>query len=308
MPDQILIDQLDREIESQLAGNRPASMELAALAEICAQLIHLPDENFKQRLKSDLERRATMPVTASPVRAGFRTVTPYITVLEADRFIAFLKQTFDAEEVSRHSHGPGFHAEVRIGDEMLMIGPAQPGHEAPAILHVYVNDCDATFARAISAGGKSMGEPADRPYGERSGFVVDPFGNTFYIANRLNSALAPEGAGNILPYLHPLKVRPYIEFLRQAFGAVEMAVHEHEGRVVHGTVRIGDSVVEMGEPDEPQAPSAFFMYVENIDAVYQQAIAAGAASLRPPTDEPAGHRGAAFRDPAGYTWYAATPL
>jgi PhnB protein len=251
-----------------------------------------------------------MPATATPVRAGFHTVTPYITVVEADAFIDFLKQTFGAEEVARTPHGTDrFHAEVRIGDEMLMIGPAQPGHESPTILHVYVSDCDATFARAIAAGAKSMGEPADRPYGERSGFVVDPFGNTFYIANRFSSAIAPEGAGNILPYLHPLKVRPYIEFLRQAFGAVEMAVFEHQGRVVHGAVRIGNSVVEMGEPEEPRTPpSGFFMYVEDVDAVYKSAVAAGATSLRPPTDEPAGHRGAALRDPSGYGWYVATPL
>jgi PhnB protein len=65
----------------------------------------------------------------------------------------------------------------------------------------------------------------------------------------------------------------------------------------------------MGEPEESRTPSSgFFMYVENVDAVYQQALAAGATSLRPPTNEPAGHRGAAVRDPAGYTWYAASLL
>jgi PhnB protein len=253
----------------------------------------------------------TMPSTATHIRKGFRTVTPYITVAEADKFIDFLKQTFGAVETARHPHGGpnGFHAEVRIGDSMLMIGPAQRGPEAPAILHVYVSDCDAAFARAIAAGATSMGEPADRPYGERSGFVTDQFGNTFYIATRVGSALAREGAGDILPYLHPRKARPYIEFLRQAFGAEELAVYENDGRVMHAAVRIGDSVVEMGEPvDETVTTGGFFMYVEDVDTVYERALAAGATSLRPPTDEPAGHRGAALRDPAGYTWYAATLL
>jgi PhnB protein len=309
MPDHTTVDQLDLEIEVLLAGG--GATGLTELAGVAARLLDLPDENFKQRLKSDLARRAKMPLTATNIREGFRTVTPYITVAEADKFIDFLKQTFDAVEVARVPHGgeSGFHAEVRIGDSMLMIGPGAPGHEAPAILHVYVSDCDATFARALAAGAASMGEPADRTYGERSGFVTDAFGNTFYIATRSPSALAPEGSGDVLPYLHPPKARPYIEFLRRAFGAEEMAVYEHEGRVVHAGVRIGNSLVEMGEPEGGRVSTGgFFMYVEDVDAVYQRAIAAGATSLRPPTDEPAGHRGAALRDPAGYGWYAATLL
>jgi PhnB protein len=170
-----------------------------------------------------------------------------------------------------------------------------------------VSDCDATCARAAAAGATSIGEPADRPYGERSGFVTDPFGNTLYIATRFASA--PEGYNDILPYLHPRKARPYIEFLSQAFGAKEIGVYEQDGRVMHAAVRIGDSVVEMGEAGDAIVPTGgFFMYVEDVDAVYERAIAAGATSLRPPTNEPAGHRGAALRDPVGYTWYAATLL
>jgi PhnB protein len=292
MPDRTPFDQLDLDIDILLA------------------LRDLPDENFKQRLKSELARRAKMP-TATHIREGFRTVTPYITVAEADKFIDFLKQAFDAVEVARHPHGPnGFHAEVRIGDSMLMIRPARPGYaEAPTILHLYVSDCDAVCARALAAGAASIGEPADRPYGERSGYVTDPFGNTFYVATRFASAPTPEGYSDILPYLHPRKARPYIEFLRQAFGAEELGVHEQDGRVMHAAVRIGNSVVEMGEPGDAAVPSgSFFLYVEDADAVYERAMAAGATSLLPPTNEPAGHRGAALRDPAGYTWYAATLL
>ncbi len=309
MPDPILAEQLDREIEALLAS-RHAAEDCSELAEFSVQLLHLPDEKFKNRLKSDLERKPpAMPATTTPVREGFRTVTPYITVVEAGRFVDFLKQTFGAEETSRVPHGPGrFHAEVRIADSMLMIGPAESGHETPNVLHIFVDDCDATFARAIAAGATPMGEPADRPYGERSGFVQDSFGNRFYIATRFASSPGPAGAGSVLPYLHPRQARPYIEFLKDAFGAEELFVYEHQGRVVHAAVRVGDSVLEMGEQDEVSGPRGFFMYVEDVDALYQRAVAAGAKSLRPPTDEPAGHRGAALSDPAGYTWYAATPL
>jgi PhnB protein len=307
MPDDMSIEQLDRAIEILLAGGHPAGRD--ELAEVAAQLIYLPDENFKQRLKSALERRTAMPSIPTHIREGFRTVTPYITTAEGDKFIAFLKQTFAAVEVERHSPAPGrFHAEVRIGDSMLMVGSG-PGGGKPAALHVYVDDCDAAWARALAAGATSTGEPADRPYGERSGHVTDTFGNHWYIATRFAAAPAPAGYNDILPYLHPPKARPYIEFLKRAFGAEELGVYESEGRVMHAAARIGNSVIEMGEAlDAAVVGSALFMYVEDIDAVYERAITAGATSVRPPTDQPYGHRDAALLDPAGYTWYPATLL
>jgi PhnB protein len=298
-------DQLDREIDALLAGGDA----LTELAQLAAQLLDLPDENFRQRLKSDLERRAIMSSTAVRIPEGFRTVTPYITIAEGDKFIDFLKQTFGAEEVSRHSLAPGrFHAQVRIGDSMLMIGSgASAGSGKPVALHVYVDDCDAAWARAVAAGATSTGEPADRPYGERSGYVIDAFGNHLYIATRLPSGHAPAAEGSIFPYLHPGKARPYIDFLKRAFGAEELGVYESEGRVMHAAVRIGDSLVEMGEAVEGAVTgSSFYMYVENVDAVYERAVAAGATSVRPPVDQPYGNREAALLDPAGYTWYPAS--
>ena len=316
MPDQPLFEQLDQAIEILLAGGTPPQ-ESTGLVEIANRLPHLPDENFKTRLKTELQRRISMTASATaPIREGFHTVTPYITVADGDKLIDFMKQTFGAEELSRHLAESGhFHAEVRIGDSMLMIGYGDGfrGHETPTVLHVYVKDCDAAYARAIAAGAKPLGsvaEPADRPYGERSGFVEDNFGNYWYIATRLAANPNAEKFGAILPYLHPNKARPYIEFLKNAFGAEQMAVYEHEGRVMHAVVRIGDSVVEMGEAGDeyPHKPSGFFMYVNDVDAVYKRAVEAGATSLRPPTDEAAGHRGAALRDPFGFGWYVATPL
>jgi PhnB protein len=311
MPDHTAIDQLDLDIEILLAGG--SATGLTELARVAAQLLDLPDENFKQRLKSDLERRtimpATTPATATHIREGFRTVTPYIIVTEGDKFIDFLKQTFGAVETERHSPAPGrFHAEVRIGDSMLMVGSG-PSAGMPAVLHVYVDDCDAAWARAIAAGATSTGEPADRPYGERSGFVTDAFGNHLYIATRFASAPVPEGYNDVLPYLHPRKARPYIEFLKQAFGAEELGVYESDGRVMHAAVRIGNSVIEMGEAGEAAVVgTALYTYVEDVDAVYARAVAAGATPVRPPTDQPYGHRDAALLDPDGYTWYPATLL
>ncbi|HSP69798.1 MAG TPA: VOC family protein [Bryobacteraceae bacterium] len=311
MPERALDEQLDQIIDGLLAGARPAAdPELAALAEIADGLRHLPDESFQKRLRADLQRRASMPAsTAAPVREGLRTVTPFIAVPKAAELIEFLKRTLDAEETSRHPHGDGFVSALRVGDSDVLIMDFKSG-EAPSrvgAFHVFVPDCDATYHRAIQAGGTSLGEPADRPYGERSGFVKDSVGNYWYIATRFASNVAPQGAGSVVPYLHPAKARPFIDFLKRAFGAEELAVYEHDGRVMHAVARIGDAVLEMGESPDFLA-SSFYMNVADCDAAYQRAIEAGATSLWPPTDQVYGERTAGLVDPFGYQWMPATRI
>jgi uncharacterized glyoxalase superfamily protein PhnB len=124
-----------------------------------------------------------MPVKAKP--DGYHSVTAYLVVDGAARLIDFLGQTFDAEEVERFA-APGNrvgHAEVRIGDSVVMLGDAHGEHKAmQAMLYVYVDDVDATFQRALAAGGTSVQAPADHFYGDRSGGVKDPAGNSWYVA------------------------------------------------------------------------------------------------------------------------------
>jgi PhnB protein len=87
-------------------------------------------------------------------------------------------------------------------------------------------------------------------------------------------------------------------------------VYEEAGRVVHAAVRIGDAVLEMGEAcDEvPSMPSSFYLYVEDCDAAYRRAIAAGATSIEEPADKPYGHRAAVILDPFGYQLIPASLL
>jgi PhnB protein len=151
-----------------------------------------------------------------------------------------------------------------------------------------------------------MGEPSDRPYGERAGFVKDAVGNYWFIATRFASNVAPAGAGSVLPYLHPAKARPFIDFLQRAFGAQELALYEHDGRVMHAVVRIGNAIIEMGEAEFQ--PSSFYLNVDDCDAAYQRAIAAGAKSLWPPTDQSWGDRTAGLVDPIGYQWMPSTRI
>lgn len=117
---------------------------------------------------------------------GYSTVSPYLVAAGAQRVIDFMKDTFDAEELRRYDLPDGsiLHAEVRIGDTVVMIGDG--GADWPpfeSFLHVYVDDVDAAYRRALANGGLSVQEPerkGDDP--DRRGGVKDPAGNTWWIA------------------------------------------------------------------------------------------------------------------------------
>jgi PhnB protein len=124
-------------------------------------------------------------MVGEPIREGFHTVTPYLLAREADDLVAFVKQAFGATETFRAPGGAGgLHIEVRIGDSMVMIGggAAWGGELMPAMLHLYVEDVDAVYRRALGAGAAAIEEPADQPDGDRRAGVKDPFGNQWYIA------------------------------------------------------------------------------------------------------------------------------
>src|ERR1700730_16184859 len=91
-------------------------------------------------------------------------VTPYIIAAGADRLIDFLTTVFGGEETQRLAGPDGTigHAEVRIGDSLVMLADAGPEYPAfPVMLHIYVDDCDATYNAALAAGGSSLREPVN---------------------------------------------------------------------------------------------------------------------------------------------------
>lgn len=245
------------------------------------------------------------------IREGFTTITPYVRVRDA-RLVDFLRDVFGGEETySARGSGGGMHREVRVGNSTIMIG--EGGDDAvvpimPAAFHVYVEDVGATFERALAAGATSLGAPADRPYGERAGFVRDPFGNHWYIATQHGRSYVPEGLRTVTPFVHARGAASYIEFLKRAFGAVEEGRHDAEGRVVYARLRIGNAALELGEADrvEPM-PGSFYLYVGDPDGVYAQALAAGATSLWPPADQPFGERMGGVVDAMGARWFIARP-
>ena len=120
---------------------------------------------------------------------GYSTVSVYIVTESAQRVIDFLKKVFGATDLRRFDTAEGriMHAEVRIGDTVVMIADASGTYPAfPAWLHVYVPDVDATYKKALEAGGMSVQEPVRREGDpERRCGVKDPGGNTWWIATQI---------------------------------------------------------------------------------------------------------------------------
>lgn len=128
-----------------------------------------------------------------PVPEGFHTVTPYLMAPDADGLVEFMGQTFGATEVFRARGAKGgTHVEVRVGDSMVMIGGYQGMQPQPAAIFLYVEEVDDVYARALEACATSTEEPADRPEGDRRAGVADPFGNSWFIATRIEDVSRKE--------------------------------------------------------------------------------------------------------------------
>ena len=135
-------------------------------------------------------------MSKSKIPAGYHTLTPALVVRDAAAAIDFYKRAFGAEEVGRMAGPDGkiMHAEIRIGDSLLMLGEEneQWGTKSPLLtngnpgsLHIYVEDVDASFERALKAGAKVRAPLADAFWGDRYGKVTDPFGHEWGIATRV---------------------------------------------------------------------------------------------------------------------------
>ena len=131
----------------------------------------------------------------NPAPEGWHSVTPRIVVSDPARLIDFLKQVFNAqeEEVYKDSDGRVVHAELTIGDSILMLSDANPEFPAlPAMINVYTEDVDAAYKRALKAGATSLREPSNQFYGDRTGGVKDAHGNQWWIATHVEDVSQEE--------------------------------------------------------------------------------------------------------------------
>ena len=134
-------------------------------------------------------------MTVKPVPDGYHTVTPYLVVQDVAGLTDFLEQAFDAQEMVRMGSPGGsiMHAEVRIGDSMVMMGEAGENNPPmPAMLHLYLEDADAAYRRALEAGAISLREPEDQFYGDRTAGVKDDFGNQWWLATHIEDVTPEE--------------------------------------------------------------------------------------------------------------------
>jgi PhnB protein len=133
-------------------------------------------------------------MAVKPIPDGYHSVTPYLVVPGASKLIDFLKQAFEAEEIERIASPDGtiMHAEVRIGDSIIMMGDAMGEFNLmPGMIYLYVNDADAIYQRALRAGATSMREPENQFYGNREAGVKDELGNVWWIATHIED-VSPE--------------------------------------------------------------------------------------------------------------------
>jgi len=119
-----------------------------------------------------------------------------------------------------------------------------------------------------------------------------------------------EGQNTVSPYLVVNGARKQIEFLENVFGGVETFCSARpDGAIMHAEVRIGDSKVMIGDANDNAKPrrATCYVYVNDVDAVYQRGLDAGAQSLSAPEDKPYGERNAGFEDAWGNYWWVGRP-
>ena len=284
----------------------------------------LSPEEMQRRNAEVSRRQAGASAQAGPaeerppyIREGFHSITPYLIIAGAGKWIEFVKEAFGAEERFRVGRSGQedviMHAEVKIGDSMIELADAIPQYPAmPCTLLLRESDPDAVYDRAIEAGAKAMEPVSDKPYGSRGGTIVDAWGNRWHISK-------PVGPGNdifgrfrsITPHLYARQPVDLIEFLKAAFGGEEIyRAQMPDGSIAHAQVRIGDSIVALagGHGAYTPMPTTLHLYMADADATYEQALGAGATSIQPPANQPYGERNAGIADPFGNRWFIATPI
>ena len=137
-----------------------------------------------------------------PVPEGYHTATPYLIFQDAAPAIDFYKKAFAATEIMRMNGPDGkvSHAEIKIGDSVIMLGSA-PGNDlatpqklngSSVSIFLYLPDVNSTFRQAVSAGAKAVQPLEDMFWGDRFGRLVDPFGHSWSLATHVEDVAPAE--------------------------------------------------------------------------------------------------------------------
>lgn len=142
-------------------------------------------------------------MTVKPIPEGHHTVTPYLAIKDAAKALDFYKKAFGATETYKLMMPDGRlgHGEIRIGDSVIMMADEFPEYGgnspetlggSPVCLHLYVEDVDAFFKKAVAAGAKELKPIMDQFYGDRSGQLQDPFGHLWWVATHIEDVSIEE--------------------------------------------------------------------------------------------------------------------
>jgi PhnB protein len=275
----------------------------------------LTTEEMQRRIDQQSRGQSEAAKPVNPIREGFHSITPYLIIPKASQLIEFMKKAFGAEErfrVNKPGEETIMHTEVKIGDSMIELSDANDQFPpTPATLLLRVSDVDAVYNRAVEAGATPFQPVADHDYGSRGGTVQDVSGNSWHIFTPTAGNAIFEDYRSVTPHLNPVRAPAVIEFLQKAFGAEEVyRAQLPDGTIPHVQVRIGDSLIGMGEAHGPYQPmpGTFHLYVPDADAAYERALRAGATSIQPVADQPYGERNGGVQDPFGNRWFVATPI
>jgi PhnB protein len=154
-----------------------------------------------------------MASAVKPIPEGYHSVTPYLIVKGGVRAIEFYARALGARELFRMMQPDGRvgHAELQIGDSRVMLADEAPEIGArspqsvggsPVTIHLYVEDVDATVARAVDAGATLTRPVSDQFYGDRNGGLIDPFGHVWFVATHVED-VAPDELARRASSLHP---------------------------------------------------------------------------------------------------------
>lgn len=157
----------------------------------------------KPTARKTAAKKSAAKKAVQPIPVGYPTVSPYLIVDDAPRALEFYKKAFSAKELMRHAGPDGRigHAEIRIGDSVIMLADEHPEENArspktiggtPVSLHVYVKDVDVVARQALGAGAKVVRPVQNQFYGDRMGTFEDPFGHQWHVTTHIEDVSPAE--------------------------------------------------------------------------------------------------------------------
>ncbi len=252
--------------------------------------------------------------TISTIPTGYSSVSPWLITRDTNALFEFITAAFGAEEIDRVVGADGSigHAEARIGDSVVLAFDSRPHWPAtPSYLRLYTHDADAAFHAALAAGATAVSVPDNSAWGDRGARVQDPLGNIWWIMSHVEDVSGgvshvPAGYRSVEPRIITSSTPELLRFITAAFAEQEaFRVPTGDASIGHAEARIGDSNVLAfdSRPGWPPTPAFLRVYVDDGDATFAAALAAGATPVTDMTEMFWGEEVGRVRDPLGNLWW-----